>query len=88
MLDPRRFQAVGFVPLTAVLAGLLATSLVTAGTDSGTLSLVLRDRAPSESAPELFQVRERPQHWDAKKTAVIICDMWDRHWCQGCHRRV
>jgi nicotinamidase-related amidase len=23
-----------------------------------------------------------------EKTAVIICDMWDRHWCQGANQRV
>lgn len=27
-------------------------------------------------------------HWDAKKTAIIICDMWDDHWCKGAAQRV
>ena len=26
--------------------------------------------------------------WDTTKTAVIICDMWDRHTCRGAERRV
>jgi nicotinamidase-related amidase len=26
--------------------------------------------------------------WDPKKTALIICDMWDRHWCEGAASRV
>lgn len=25
---------------------------------------------------------------DPKKTALIICDMWDRHWCKGANERV
>ncbi|MBI2825366.1 MAG: cysteine hydrolase family protein [Planctomycetia bacterium] len=29
-----------------------------------------------------------PIEWDPKKTAFIICDMWDQHWCQGAARRV
>ncbi|MFT5124197.1 MAG: nicotinamidase-related amidase [Kiritimatiellia bacterium] len=26
--------------------------------------------------------------WDPAKTAVVICDMWDEHWCKGATRRV
>src|SRR4029077_12280341 len=42
--------------------------------------------APVDSG--LFQVRERPQPWEAKKTAVIICDMWDLHHCKRAVDRV
>jgi type 1 glutamine amidotransferase/nicotinamidase-related amidase len=26
--------------------------------------------------------------WDAEKTAIVICDMWDKHWCAGATSRV
>ncbi|MHC4365444.1 MAG: isochorismatase family protein, partial [Planctomycetota bacterium] len=26
--------------------------------------------------------------WNPSETAVIICDMWDQHWCKGATRRV
>ena len=26
--------------------------------------------------------------WDAKKTAVVICDMWSKHWCASATGRV
>jgi len=26
--------------------------------------------------------------WDARKTAIIICDMWDKHWCSSATARV
>ncbi len=26
--------------------------------------------------------------FDARQTAIVICDMWDRHWCSGATRRV
>lgn len=26
--------------------------------------------------------------WEANKTAVVICDMWDKHWCAGATKRV
>jgi len=33
-------------------------------------------------------VQEEKVEWDATKTAVIVCDMWDKHWCKGATRRV
>ncbi len=27
-------------------------------------------------------------HWKPEETAIIICDMWDRHWCDGATQRV
>ena len=26
--------------------------------------------------------------WDPQATAVVICDMWDKHWCAGATKRV
>ncbi|MDP6635203.1 MAG: isochorismatase family protein [Phycisphaerae bacterium] len=26
--------------------------------------------------------------WDVAKTAIIVCDMWDKHWCKGATARV
>ena len=34
------------------------------------------------------EVSERPLSWDTSKTAVIICDMWDQHWCKAASSRV
>jgi nicotinamidase-related amidase len=34
------------------------------------------------------RVWEKPATWDPKKTALIICDMWDDHWCKSAARRV
>src|SRR5215212_4847276 len=28
-------------------------------------------------------ISEKQLSWDPSKTAVIICDMWDQHWCKG-----
>ena len=29
-----------------------------------------------------------PTHWDPRKTAVVICDMWNDHWCKSAAGRV
>lgn len=40
--------------------------------------------APNESASVVHLEME----WESTKTAVIVCDMWDRHWCSGATARV
>lgn len=50
-----------------------------------TLSLTLRSRVERNGA---FDVVEKPERWEAKQTALIICDMWDQHWCKGATARV
>ncbi len=46
---------------------------------SGTLHLVMRTRLvdTSDSVPGKKITRE----WPSAETAVIVCDMWDKHWC-------
>ena len=35
-----------------------------------------------------YVVKEEVLRWEPARTAIIICDMWDKHWCQGATRRV
>ncbi len=90
MFDPHQLRFAGLAACCALLVTIRATRAGEAGSDaaSGTLSLVLRDRVQSESDPEVFHIRERPQRWLAKKTAIIICDMWDLHHCKRAVDRV
>ena len=46
------------------------------------LQLQLRSRTQDGAASE------KAAAWDARKTALIICDMWDDHWCRSAARRV
>src|SRR5919197_1095054 len=48
----------------------------------GAFRFTLRDRVPSPADPGRFEVRERTQRWEPKKTALIICDMWELHHCK------
>ena len=45
--------------------------------------LTLRARSRPEGA-----VREEILRWKPAETAIIICDMWDNHYCQNAARRV
>lgn len=52
------------------------------------LHFTLRSRVqPFKSAQDWVAV-EVPATWPVKQTAIVICDMWDNHWCKGAARRV
>lgn len=76
------------LPITFLL--LLGSVLTLPASDplSGKLEFNLRDRVPSAKNPEIYELRERPQQWEARKTALIICDMWDLHHCKRAVDRV
>jgi len=63
-------------------------SLVDAATGKDKLTLSLRSRVETEAGSGKFRMAERKAEWQPSKTAIIICDMWDRHWCKGATRRV
>jgi nicotinamidase-related amidase len=69
------------------VAGLgFAAEPVHAGDEKPALRLTLRSRVKGEG--DRYTVVEKKAAWDPKKTALIVCDMWDEHWCQSARRRV
>jgi nicotinamidase-related amidase len=50
-------------------------------------SLALRARSRSENGSSV-DVREETLLWKPAETAIIICDMWDNHYCQNAAKRV
>jgi len=75
-----------------VFCGLILTALTflpaadpppAASTDS---KLQLTQRSRSKEDPKAGPI-EKAAEWDAKETAVVICDMWDKHWCISASRR-
>jgi nicotinamidase-related amidase len=53
----------------------------------GPLRLNLRSQV-REGGKGKYVVVHKKASWDPKKTALIICDMWDDHWCKSAARRV
>src|SRR6266536_5795399 len=57
--------------------------------DDHMLHLNLRSRAADASVPATAPVAvEHQASWDPHKTAIIVVDMWDDHWCTGAAKRV
>jgi nicotinamidase-related amidase len=48
-----------------------------------TLRTRLKGDATSPGEPVL-----KPVEWKPRETAIVVCDMWDRHWCKSAERRV
>ncbi|ODT99691.1 MAG: hypothetical protein ABS79_04195 [Planctomycetes bacterium SCN 63-9] len=60
-----------------------------ASTASGKpLVLHARSRIPNPNDPKAFLIKDEVLNWDPARTAIIICDMWNQHWCKGATRRV
>ncbi len=55
--------------------------------DSGKLSLVLRQRESAGKDAGPYRVTFTPETWDARKSAVIVCDMWDTHHSENAAHR-
>lgn len=47
-------------------------------------------RLQTESAKGsgIWQTTDGTATWDARRTAIVVCDMWDKHTCEGATRRV
>ena len=52
------------------------------------LLLVTRNRAPLPDDSGRYRVVQNKVEWAPKQTAIIICDMWNQHWCKGATSRV
>ena len=54
----------------------------------GPLQLKLRTRVESSQGNNRYDAVTRAEQWDPRKTAIIVCDMWDSHHCLNAVRRV
>src|SRR5438132_7462696 len=65
----------------------ILTALVAVGAATP-LDLKLRHLVRSEHVPDHWESVESRAQWAPAGTAAVICDMWDKHWCQGASARV
>ncbi len=70
-----------------ILASLLSPLAAADQPTGGDWTLHERVRALDKESGE-FAIAERQVQWDPHHTAVIVCDMWNQHWCQGATARV
>ena len=52
------------------------------------LTLHLRKRVETKHGSGRFHAVTETVAWNPAKTAIVVCDMWNEHWCKGATRRV
>gem|GEM_PF-214903 len=65
--------------LTVLIVSVCA--VVSSAGKAGNLDVRVRKR--DKTGPKVSLAK-----WDAARTAIIVCDMWDKHWCKGAALRV
>ncbi len=91
-MPKKRIRALtSLVLLAAVFTGLMPLSghaplLADVATANAVLNARSRVVASNDSSG--FEIVNKRLAWDPAKTAVIICDMWNEHWCKGATARV
>jgi nicotinamidase-related amidase len=75
-----------FFPV-AVLAVLPLLGAARPPANADTLALKLRSRVETFKGSGVWDEVHVPRRFAARQTALVICDMWDRHWCECATRR-
>lgn len=71
----------------ALVANAVPTSLQAEELAAARLSLDLRTRVQPFKGRDVWQEVVLQEQLPADKTAILICDMWDKHWCQNATTR-
>src|SRR5262245_17225760 len=88
-VDVMKLVRSGRIFLCFLLGLLMSTFLVqSAELSQSPLQLTLRSRAVPPSKRTSSAMVETNVTWNPRQTAIIICDMWDDHWCKSAARRV
>ncbi len=77
-------QAGGRSVLILFAVGLALVPRLTA---ADSLKLTLQKRVETPAGSGAYRVISSPEKWNAKQTAIIVCDMWDFHHCLNAVRR-
>jgi len=81
----RRHFSLLLAPIIMALAACVATAA-----EEAALKLNLRSQTLAQDAGghNVWQTTTTPQTWKAAETALILCDVWDKHWCRGANERL
>jgi nicotinamidase-related amidase len=52
------------------------------------IKISIQIRVPSGTNKDKTVIVNEEQKWNPSETAIIICDMWNQHWCKGATSRV
>ncbi len=76
------------IAATAHHSDLIRGAEPSTGTASPPLTLHARTRVETKPGSGKFNAVTQPLAWEPSRTAIVVCDMWNQHWCKGATRRV
>lgn len=53
-----------------------------------TIKISMQKRVPSDLEKGSSFIASEIQAWNLAETAIIVCDLWDQHWCKGASTRI
>src|SRR5712692_6293293 len=71
-----------------ISAALACTCAMAADTPGRTIRLKLRTRVEAFKGTGNWQEVGFEKDLPVSRAAIVICDMWDKHWCAGARHRV
>ncbi|MDR2138178.1 MAG: ThuA domain-containing protein [Tannerella sp.] len=74
--------------MTAVVLLILAHGVMAKTDPAPPLRISLQQRMPSGAEERAWTMVSGIANWQPNETAIIVCDMWDRHWCNDATARV
>lgn len=74
--------------LYSILSGITQSISSAVDTESRALKLTFRRQEAKTTGRHGWRVVEEEEVWDTSETAIIVVDMWDRHWSWGATERV
>jgi len=80
--------SIRYIAITTILVLFLDIAPATSIKTEQVLTVSLQKRIPSDLDSGAYIIINEIQDWESEETAIIICDMWDQHWCTGATRRV
>ncbi|HUY34794.1 MAG TPA: ThuA domain-containing protein [Pirellulales bacterium] len=88
-----KYRSISTAALTVVLPLVVSLSSIApvnpvAAHAAEPLRLRLRSRLETTAGSGEFHVVAGEAEWNPAKTAIVVCDMWDQHWCRGATERV
>lgn len=83
----KSLESSSYIALTTFLALSMAIAHAKPNNEQ-VIRVSLQKRIPSVFDSGALIIANEIQEWDGNETAIIICDMWDQHWCIGATRRV
>jgi type 1 glutamine amidotransferase/nicotinamidase-related amidase len=90
MLGKLKVLSIQSLPVVCLLLGSFVTLALGGESTNAEDKLVLAARSLVETVKGSgkFVVVYKQLQWEPAQTAIIVCDMWDQHWCKGATQRV